>query len=90
MSMAAASPVRHWPLCEVAEGRDVTIKLIRTPAEEFGGGTVLLLQRGVLDDVTMAMMVHLAPEEAPVRALRSWRLECELVSKRKLPEVLTR
>jgi hypothetical protein len=28
---------------------------------------VTLLQRGVFDDVTMAMMVHLAPEEASAR-----------------------
>lgn len=36
----------------------MTIKLIGTPAEESGGGAVLLLQRGVFDDVAMAMAMH--------------------------------
>lgn len=40
----------------------MTIKLVGTPAEESGGGTVLLLQRGVFNVVAMAMMVHPAPE----------------------------
>lgn len=35
-----------------------------TPAEESGGGKVLLLERGVFDDVAMAMMVHPALEES--------------------------
>lgn len=42
----------------VAEAVDVTIKLTGTPAEEFGDGEVLLLQRGVFGNV--AMMVRSA------------------------------
>jgi metal-dependent amidase/aminoacylase/carboxypeptidase family protein len=56
------------PLRKVAEARDVTIKLSGMPAEESGEGEVLLLQRGVINHVTMEMMVHLAVEEAGSRA----------------------
>ena len=34
---------------------------IGTPAEESGGGKVLMLERGVFDDVAAAMMVHPGP-----------------------------
>jgi amidohydrolase len=61
--IAAASAGAALALCEVAEALDLTIKLIGTPAEESGGGKVLLLQRGVFDDVAMAMMVHPSPQE---------------------------
>ena len=45
-------------LAAVADELGMTVKLIGTPAEETGGGKVLLLERGVFDDVAMAMMVH--------------------------------
>jgi amidohydrolase len=56
--IAAASTGAALALAEVADRLDITVKLIGTPAEETGGGKVLLLQRGVFDDVAMAMMVH--------------------------------
>jgi amidohydrolase len=61
--IAASATGAALALREVADRLDVTIKLIGTPAEESGGGKVLLLERGVFDDVAMAMMVHPAPEE---------------------------
>lgn len=61
--IAASSVGAALALCEIADRLDLTIKLIGTPAEESGGGKVLLLQSGVFDDVAMAMMVHPAPEE---------------------------
>lgn len=61
--IAAASTGAALALREVAERLDLTIKLLGTPAEESGGGKVLLLERGVFDDVAMAMMVHPAPDE---------------------------
>lgn len=61
--IAAASTGAALALREVADRLDLTIKLVGTPAEESGGGKVLLLERGVFDDVAMAMMVHPAPEE---------------------------
>lgn len=61
--IAAASTGAALALREVADRLDLTIKLVGTPAEESGGGKVLLLERGVFDDVAMAMMVHPAPDE---------------------------
>ncbi|MGH3721205.1 MAG: M20 family metallopeptidase [Pseudonocardiaceae bacterium] len=75
--IAAASAGAALALREVAEALNVTIKLIGTPAEEFGGGKVLLLQRGVFDDVAMAMMVHPAPQEtcaAPSLAIAEFQV----------------
>ncbi|MGH3979512.1 MAG: M20 family metallopeptidase, partial [Pseudonocardiaceae bacterium] len=61
--IAAASVGAALALAEVADRLGITVKLIGTPAEEAGGGKVLLLERGVFDDVALAMMVHPAPEE---------------------------
>ncbi len=61
--IAAASTGAALALRDVADRLAITVKLIGTPAEESGGGKVLLLERGVFDDVAMAMMVHPAPEE---------------------------
>ncbi len=61
--IAASSTGAALALREIADRLDLTIKLLGTPAEESGGGKVLLLERGVFDDVAMAMMVHPAPHE---------------------------
>lgn len=61
--IAASSAGAALALRDIADRLGLTIKLIGTPAEESGGGKVLLLRRGVFDDVAMAMMVHPAPEE---------------------------
>jgi amidohydrolase len=61
--IAASSAGAALALREIADRLDLTIKLVGTPAEESGGGKVLLLERGVFDDVAMAMMVHPAPQE---------------------------
>lgn len=61
--IAAASAGAALALRDVADRLGITVKLIGTPAEESGGGKVLLLERGVFDDVAVAMMVHPAPEE---------------------------
>jgi amidohydrolase len=36
----------------------ITLRVIGTPAEEHGGGKVLLLERGVFDGLTIAAMAH--------------------------------
>jgi amidohydrolase len=56
--IAAASTGAALALATVADRLGITVKLIGTPAEEAGGGKVLLLEQGVFDDVAMAMMVH--------------------------------
>jgi len=46
---------------KVADEIGVTVSVIGTPAEEGGGGKILLLDRGGFDGVHAAMMVHPAP-----------------------------
>ncbi|MER7394527.1 amidohydrolase [Streptomyces sp. NPDC000151] len=45
-------------LAAAADELGFRVKLLGTPAEEEGGGKVLMLERGAFDDVTVAMMVH--------------------------------
>ncbi|NBE53636.1 amidohydrolase [Streptomyces boluensis] len=45
-------------LTAAADELGFRVKLLGTPAEEEGGGKVLMLERGAFDDVTVAMMVH--------------------------------
>ncbi|MDI3419193.1 M20 family metallopeptidase [Streptomyces luteolus] len=51
-------------LTAVADELGFRVKLLGTPAEEEGGGKVLMLERGAFDDVTVAMMVHPEPGDA--------------------------
>ena len=62
--IAASSAGAALALRDVADDLGVTVKLVGTPAEESGGGKVQLLERGVFDEVGLAMMVHPAPYEA--------------------------
>ncbi|HXY43645.1 MAG TPA: M20 family metallopeptidase [Acidimicrobiales bacterium] len=50
-------------LAPLADDLGITIKVLGTPAEEGGGGKVLMLERGGFDGVNAAMMVHPAPGE---------------------------
>lgn len=59
--IAAASVGAALGLAEVADEFGLTVLVLGTPAEESGGGKVLMLERGVFDDVAMAMMVHPGP-----------------------------
>ncbi|GAA0535253.1 amidohydrolase [Saccharopolyspora erythraea NRRL 2338] len=61
--IAAAGAGAALALAAVADDLGITVRLIGTPAEETGGGKVLMLERGVFDDVALAMMVHPGPEE---------------------------
>jgi amidohydrolase len=46
---------------KIADDAGLTVSVIGTPAEEGGGGKILLLDRGVFAGVHAAMMVHPAP-----------------------------
>jgi amidohydrolase len=46
---------------QIADEVGLTVSVIGTPAEEGGGGKILLLDRGVFAGVHAAMMVHPAP-----------------------------
>lgn len=56
--IAAAAVGAGIGLAAVADELGVTVRVIGTPGEETGGGKVLMLARGVFDDVAAAMMVH--------------------------------
>lgn len=73
-SSAVAAALALAPL---ADELGITVKLLGTPAEEYGGGKVDLLTAGAFDDVTAAMMVHAAPEDSvgmSSLAISSWQL----------------
>ncbi|MDG3008856.1 M20 family metallopeptidase [Rhodococcus sp. D2-41] len=59
--IAAAAVGAALALAAHADALGVTVRVIGTPAEETGGGKVLMLERGVFDDVAAAMMVHPGP-----------------------------
>ncbi|MBV9353560.1 MAG: M20 family metallopeptidase [Mycobacterium sp.] len=59
-------------LAEVADDLGLSVALVGTPAEESGGGKVLLLQAGVFDDIAAAVMLH--PGPADIAAARSLAL----------------
>jgi len=50
-------------LAAVADEVGIEVVVIGTPAEEGGGGKVLMLERGGFDGIHAAMMVHPAPFE---------------------------
>lgn len=50
-------------LAAVADEVGLTVLVLGTPAEEGGGGKILMLERGAFDGVHAAMMVHPWPAE---------------------------
>jgi amidohydrolase len=50
-------------LAEIADDLGITLRVLGTPAEEGGGGKILMLERGVFDGIGAAMMVHPWPAE---------------------------
>ena len=59
--IAAAAVGAGLGLSRIADDLGITIKVFGTPAEENGGGKILMLERGAFDGVDAAMMVHPAP-----------------------------
>ena len=59
--------MRRSPRRSVADDVGLTVSVIGTPAEEVGGGKILLLERGAFDGVHAAMMVHPAPIDVRAR-----------------------
>jgi amidohydrolase len=56
--IAASAVGAGLGLAAVADDMGLTVRVVGTPAEEGGGGKILLLERGVFDGVHAAMMVH--------------------------------
>lgn len=64
----------------VADDIGVTVRVLGTPAEEGGGGKILMLERGAFDGVHAAMMVHPAPidvAEPPINAALQFEVRYE-------------
>ena len=59
--IAAASVGAGIALASVAGELDITVRVLGTPAEEKGGGKVLMLERGAFDGIHAAMLVHPGP-----------------------------
>lgn len=76
--IAASAVGTALALAEVADDLDLKVVLIGTPAEEAGGGKVLLLNAGTFDDIAAAVMLH--PGPADMAAARSLALSEVAVS----------
>ncbi len=63
--IAAAAVGAGLALAPLADDLGITVKVMGTPAEEGGGGKILMLERGAFAGVNAAMMVHPAPVESP-------------------------
>jgi amidohydrolase len=64
-------------LASVADDVGLTVRVMGTPAEEGGGGKILLLQGGAFDGAHLAMMTHPAPidiAEWPIIAAQQFRI----------------
>jgi len=78
--IAASAVGAALALADVADQLGLTVVLLGTPAEEFGGGKVLLLNAGVFDDLAVAVMVHPGPVD--IAAARSLTLSAVRVNYR--------
>ncbi|WP_220377935.1 amidohydrolase [Streptomyces inhibens] len=73
----AAAVAAALSLAEIADEIGVTVKLLGTPAEEYGGGKVDMIHGGAFDGVAAAMMLHAGPEDcagACTLAISSWQV----------------
>jgi amidohydrolase len=61
--IAASAVGAGLALAPLVDDLGITLHVIGTPAEEGGGGKILLLERGAFDGVHAAMMVHPTPRE---------------------------
>ncbi|MCZ7535311.1 MAG: amidohydrolase [Acidimicrobiia bacterium] len=69
--IAAAAVGAGLALAPLVDDVGLTVTVLGTPAEEGGGGKVLMLERGAFDDVHAALMVHPGPVECLEPAVRA-------------------
>ena len=62
--IAAAGFGAAVALAGVADDLDLTVEAIGAPAEEGGGGKVLMAEAGLFDGLELAMMIHPGPTDA--------------------------
>ena len=75
--IAAAAVGAGLAAAKVADEVGLTVTVIGTPAEEGGGGKILLLDRGAFEDQHAAMMIHAAPMdtlEPMLIAVEQWNV----------------
>ena len=66
-NMIAASAIgAGLGLAGLADDLGITVRVYGTPAEEGGGGKILMVEQGAFDGVHLAMMVHPSPMESDV------------------------
>jgi amidohydrolase len=61
--IAASSLGAAVGLAAVADEIGATVMVIGTPAEEGGGGKIVMVERGVFEDVDCALMIHPGPAD---------------------------
>lgn len=64
--IAAAGVGAGLALARVADDLGITVRVLGTPAEEGGGGKIIMVEEGTFDGIHAAMMVHPAPVENDV------------------------
>lgn len=75
--IAATAVGAGLALAAVADDLGLTVRVMGTPAEEGGGGKILLLHRGAFAGAHLAMMTHPAPldiAEPPIIAAQQFRI----------------
>jgi amidohydrolase len=75
--IAASAVGAALALARVADDVGLTVTVVGTPAEEGGGGKIMLLERGAFAGMHAAMMVHPAPLdviEPPILALTQFEV----------------
>ncbi|WP_123028207.1 M20 family metallopeptidase [Mycolicibacterium stellerae] len=74
--IAASAVGTALALAEVADELGLKVVLLGTPAEESGGGKVLLLNAGTFDDIAATVMLHPGPIDiARARSLAASEVE---------------
>jgi amidohydrolase len=80
--IAASAVGTALALAEVADELDLTVVLLGTPAEEAGGGKVLMLEAGTFDDIAVTVMLHAGPLDiARARSLALSQVAVEYVGR---------
>ncbi len=64
--IAASGVGAGMGLARIADEAGITIRVLGTPAEEGGGGKIIMLEEGIFDGLHLAMMIHPAPMESDV------------------------